>query len=713
MLISLNWLRDFVDMPASLDPRELAERFTLTTAEVEGVEHATRLPDGVRFPPGSALPDSEREDWIIEVDNKSITHRPDLWGHYGIAREVAAMLGTPLRPYPVTPIEQLGDPAGPEIAIVIDDPARCPRYTGLVIRGLKDRAAPATMQVRLARCGMRPLGLLVDLTNYVMLELGQPMHAFDAAGLDRIEVATAAPGERFRTLDGVERVMPPGTLMIQSHRRSVAIAGIMGGAESEVSSTTAAILLESANFDAATIRRAAAAMGMRTEASARFEKSLDPTYTVLGIARFVRLAREQMSELSFGSRLSDCYPRPLEPAAIDVDPAFAARFIGRDVAADEMARILRSLEFRVESSGPRMLVRPPTFRATKDISIEADVIEEVARSIGYAQIAPTLPAVTTRFVPVSPLLRLERATLAHLASTGFCEIHGYIWYDDSWLARLGFEPGECVRLRNPAAADCSRLRRTLMPGLIAAAERNRHHFGWFRLMEVGSVFHPSPAPERRASNDDVTRYQQRHLGLAVGMAGAKEAETVWSQLKQAVETWARCVLGSAVTYDEAEPSAPWEDAARLAQARVAGVAAGRIALLSLGCRQRIDERLRGWSMALAELDLSALGGLLDRHEPLSRVPEFPRVRLDFSFLADARRRYSQIATDLAGFEHALLRRLSYVGSFEGGSVPTGKRSFTVRAELGLSERTLTEADVQGFQSEFTAYLVRLGLELRT
>src|SRR5262249_54664729 len=164
MLISLNWLREFVDIPATLDPRGLAERFTIRTAEVEGVEHVTRLPEGVRLAAG-AVPAAEREDWVIEVDNKSITHRPDLWGHYGIAREIAAMLGTKLKPYPITPAEQLGDAKAAEVPIVIDDPAKCPRYTALVFAGLKDQAAPAAMQIRLGRCGMRPISLLVDLTN--------------------------------------------------------------------------------------------------------------------------------------------------------------------------------------------------------------------------------------------------------------------------------------------------------------------------------------------------------------------------------------------------------------------------------------------------------------------------------------------------------------------------------------------------------------------
>ncbi|MCK6456755.1 MAG: phenylalanine--tRNA ligase subunit beta [Phycisphaerae bacterium] len=706
MLISRNWLREFVDLPAGLDPRELAERFTITTAEIEGIEHVTRLPDGVRFPPGAPLDPAERDDWIIEIDNKSITHRPDLWGHYGIAREIAAMLGTPLRPYPITPADQLGDPASPAIPIVIDDPQRCPRYTAVLMTGLKAQPSPPWMQVRLARCGMRPIDLLVDLTNYVMLELGQPMHAFDGGHVSGIEVAVAAPGERFRTLDAVERVMPAGALMIQSGRKSVAIAGIMGGAETEVSPGTTAVLLESANFEAAGIRRTAAALSLRTEASARFEKSLDPANTVIGVARFVHLARRELPGLRFASRLSDCYPRPLEIRPIEVDTDFAARFIGADVPPQRMSGILESLEFRVEPRGRKLLVTPPSFRATKDIAIEADVIEEISRVVGYQNIEPALPTVTTRYFGQAADLRLERRTLDFLCIGGpFVECHGYIWYDDEWLATLGWEPGECLTLHNPAAAACSRMRRTLVPGLLRIVERNRHHFAAFQLVELGSVFY--------AGRPEVETSQERHLGLVVAQSGAKSSDDVLRSAKQAIEGWALQLFDTAVRYGEAGPQYPWEDEVRTSAIHVAGSAVGRLSPVALACRQRIDERLRSWAIAIAELSLTPLSGLLGRSDRLPRVSEHPCVRLDFSFLADARRRYAQIESDIAAFSHPLLRRMTYVGSFEGGAVPAGKRSFTIRAEIGADDHTLAEQESQEFRTQFTAFLQRLGLELRS
>jgi phenylalanyl-tRNA synthetase beta chain len=803
MFISLNWLKDFVDLPPNLDPRELALKFTLTTAEVEGVERVqanfsgllaakiesiepvadqhpatqsgklrrvvakadrqysslTSAPDikagdlliyappgaviaghpvgttdtagrpsegmivagqslgliqvGANaiflppsFEPGRPIDATPFNDWIIEIDNKSVTHRPDCWGHYGIARELAAMLGLPLKPYATTALAELHRPDLPAVPIEIDDPEMCPRYSALVMKGLKVQPAPLWMQVRLALCGQRPIDLLVDLTNYIMLELGQPMHAFDGARIPNIQVATAAVGERFITLDGMTRKMPPGTLMIQCDRKSVAIAGIMGGAETEVTTKTDTVLLESANFDAATIRRAATAMGHRTEASARFEKSLDPANTIIGIARFHKLAKAELPNLQLAGTLSDCYPAPKTIEPIELDCTFAARIIGKAVPREEITRILTALEFKCEPAAENTLrVTPPSYRATKDISIEADLIEEVARFVGYNNIEPVLPIISERHFERSPDLALEERTLQHLCDSGeFFEVHNYIWYDDDWLAKLGFDPGECLTLKNPAADNCSRFRKTLMPGLIAMAERNRHNFTRFGLAEIGSVF--------EADHSTVEESQHRSLGLLAVQAGAKADAAVWDRLHIALEGWARQVLESRLDYRETKPLYPWEDGDRVADIVVAGRSVGRVTILPLACKQRIDERLKAWSIALAELNLTILADLTDRYEKLPTVPRHPQVRLDFSFVVDAAQRYTQVEQEIGGFKHVLLNRLSFVGAFEGGSVPEGKRSLTLRAEIGRDDRTLSEEEIRGFQKDFQGFLSSHKMELR-
>jgi len=804
VLISLNWLRDFVDIPKDVDPRSLGERFTTTTAEIEGIEHvqcsasgliaaevksvqrrsgegwqyAVRLnlgsgevdtitiaeglkpgdrvifaPVGATLPgvgqvgektlapgvtsqgmivPGDALglptvgqramwlPPSVQpgtpidmtlfDDWLVEIDNKSITNRPDLWGHYGVAREVAAMLNLPLRPYPVVPVAELAELDLPEIPIVIEDPAKCPRYSALRFTGVKSQPAPLWMQVRLAHVGMRPIDILVDLTNYIMAELGQPMHAFDGGRLDRIEVAMAAPGEVFTTLDGVKRTMPEGTLMIQSQGKSVAIAGIMGGAETEVSPTTTELLLESANFEPATIRRAATAMGHRTDASARFEKSLDPQNTVLAIQRFVQLARPELPEMRFTSRLSDLFPNPPEPVVITVDPNFVARYIGRAVPVEEIKRILTALEFTVSERDGVLDVRVPTFRATKDVTIEADVIEEISRFIGYGSIAPELPTVTVRYAEPDTMVDLQRRTLSLLTGgMTYAEVHRYVWFDDDWLRRLGFEPGPTVTLRNPAAANMARLRTTLVPGLLAAVDLNRHYAERFELVEVGSVFPPE------AVNQAGSIGEFRHLGMVLVTPGRKAAveDELLRRLKTDVETWAMQTLNAHVRFAVAEKTVgPWEQGPKTALVLLDEKPVGRLTAVPAACKRAIDEHLTAWSIALAEINLSAVVELPVHEKKLVPIPEFPRVDVDFSVLVPAARRYREIEQALAGYDHPLLRRLAFVDSYEGGSVPAGQRSLTFRATIADPTRTLKDQDIKSFREHFIAFLVREGMTLR-
>jgi phenylalanyl-tRNA synthetase beta chain len=803
LLISLNWIRDFVDLPGNLDPRQLAEKFTCTTAEVEGVEHfscektglvaaqvksvepiagpgglfavqmntgkdlldsvtkAEDLKPGEKVifaPPGATVPGVGKvkaikvagrssngmivpgdalglasigqravwlppntktgstinmtlfDDWIIEVDNKSITHRPDLWGHYGIARELAAVYSLPLKPYPMVDLEELTDPDLPEIPIVIDDPDKCPRYSGLKFEGVRTQPAPLWMQARLALVGLRPIDILVDLTNYIMVELGQPMHAFDAADVDRIEVANAQLGEKFVTLDGMERKMPLGALMIQCNRQSVALAGIMGGLQTEVTEKTKTLLLESANFEPATIRRCATALGHRTDASARFEKGQDPNNTVLGIRRFVYLARPQLPEMKLTSRLSDAFPHPPQPKTIQVDPEFLSRYVGRPVPVEQIESILTPLEFKVRRMRDNMLeVDVPSFRATKDINIEADVIEEVARFIGYNSIEPKLPEVTVRYAEPDVITQIERRTLSLLCGgMGYAEIHRHVWFDTDWLKTIGYDPGPTVNLKNPSAMGMERLRTTLIPGMLAAVDLDRHHYDRFELLEIGSVFSP-------VDFDDPSEAENRHLALSLVAPGRKAAheDALLHRMKTDLETFARQILSMHINFAAVESDNPWQHQAKTASVSIDGCDLGRVTVLPAACKRRIDEHLTAWSIAVAEINLSALAEREPQHKKLVPVPVYPCIEVDFSVLTEAARRYSDIEKALGTYHHPLLNRLAFMDSYEGGSVPAGQRSFTFRATIAEANRTLTEEDIQSFRTSFIEFLTQNKLLLRT
>ncbi len=799
MLISLNWIREFVDLPADLSAEELAERFTLVCAEVEGVEAievgasglicaeiltiesipgtrdlsaatlnvgsgsvdtmtaapnlkagdrviyapsgasvkalgtiadstvADRPSSGMILPgdalgvamaareaiflppsiePGTQLDPSSFDDWVVEVDNHSINHRPDLWGHYGIAREFAAIFNTPLKPYPVEPIEHLQDDALPEIPIEIDDADACPRYSAIMMKGVASQPAPLWMQLRLGHVGLRPIDGLVDLTNYIMLELGQPMHAFDGDMIDRIEVGTVTAGTKFTTLDNIERTLPDGALMITSNRRPVALAGIMGGLDTEISDTTQTMLLESANFHPHTIRKCAGFLSHRTDASARFEKSLDPAHTVLAIQRFVCLARNEYKQFKLAGRLSDAYPKPLPEISVMIDPAFVAKFMGHPVTRERITEILTALEFDVTDAGNSMQVRVPSFRATRDIEIEADIIEEVARYVGYNNIEPDYPEVVVRALEPNPQQQIERAALRVMVQgLGMTEVHDYIWYNTEWCNKIGYDPSDCLTLRNPAAAGMERLRQSLLPGLLRAANLNRYNFNEFKLVELGSAF-------PRTGDEHIER--QRIAVVSATRSKTAEDQRL-SDLKGAIETWAWQVVSRPVTFAAASPDAsrPWEHSAKTAIVRIDGRDVGRISAVPLALRQRIDEHLAAWSMVWAEIDLVSLAGLDEQVSKLPPVPAFPEVDLDFSVLVDANRHYADICEEIARFNDALLRRVSFVDSYEGKSLPAGKRALTFRTRIGDTTRTLEDTHLVHFRQAFQSHIEAAGMELRT
>ncbi len=703
MLVSVSWLRDFVDIPPEVDPRELAERFTLTCAEVEDV---VQIKKGDRTPAETV---STIDDWVIEIDNKAITHRPDLWGHYGIAREIAAMLGLTLKPLEVVPGDELDDESLPTIPIEIDDAKACPRYSGILIEGVRPQPSPELMQARLANVNIRCINALVDLSNYVMAELGQPTHAFDAARVDKIEVAISQGGEKFTTLDGVRRTVPPGTVMIQRNRENVAIGGVMGGLETEVTAMTKTILLESATFDAATIRRAATAMGLRTEASARFEKSLDPAMTVLAIARFIFLARQQFPDLKLTSHLSDCFPDPAAPLSVSVDPVYVSALIGKNISLAQIKGILEALEFKVTDHEDRVDVLVPSFRATKDIECEADIIEEIARFIGFGNIEPVLPHAQVRYFEPNRIHGLEKRSLRMFClSEGYHEIHDYNWYHQDWLKRLGYDPDDSMTLLNPAACGTEKLRKSLVPGLLYAAELNRRELPALKMVNIGSVFEGSG--EVAAKVKDL---QSRHLGL-LSMTRSKKAEDhLLEEMKGSLNKWARALFDGEVSFVAVgDAGLPWENAQKTAHMKLGEQRIGLITAVPLDLRRKIDEHFTAWSVALAELNLTALADRKSQARMLPPIPEFPIVELDFSLLSDADRCYEELHQQLRTFGHPLLRRLSFEGSYQGKNLPAGKRSILLRARIGDRRRTLNDDDIKAFSQTFEEFLRDHGLEIR-
>ncbi len=406
---------------------------TISRAVIEGVESEGMLASAAELginrdhaglldlsgiEPGQRL-DCLRPDWIIEIDNKSLTHRPDLWGHYGMAREVAAITGRTL----LDPVKPERLPSGaPAIGVKIADYTLCPRYSALVLEAVKVEPSPLWLQARLESIGLNPINNIVDTTNYILAELPQPMHAFDADKLagNTIFIRSAAAGESLRALNDQTYSLTPADLVIADANSPIALAGVIGGADSAITETTTRVVLESANFHAATIRLTSARYKLRTDASVRFEKSLDPENTIRGLARAVEL----LACVSPGVRVVGGVADDRGPVArlppILLPMSFVTRKLGKELSENTVTGILQALGFHTSVTASGVLtVTVPSWRATKDIGLKDDLVEEVGRMVGYQEIVPAAPRVACTVPPANPMRLYLRQVRNQLAAQGF------------------------------------------------------------------------------------------------------------------------------------------------------------------------------------------------------------------------------------------------------------------------------------------------------
>jgi len=460
-------------------------------------------------------------DHIIEIDNKSLTHRPDLWGHHGMAREVAAILGLKLKD-PVD-LALLPNGAAP-VEVQIEDHTLCPRYSALVFENVTVQPSPLWLQYRLEAVGLNPINNIVDVTNYVLAELPQPMHAFDLDTLSgsTIQVRKSKSGETMVGLNQETYTLDDQSLVIADANGPIAVAGIIGGLATGVTAKTTRIVLESANFHAGSVRKTSSRMKLRTDASMRFEKSQDPHNTLRGLARALALLQIVSPGIRLVGGVVD-NSGPLKQAAPIMLPLTWLRDkLGRNVEGTEVRAILNALEFGVEETSPEVYsVKVPTWRATKDIALKEDLVEEIGRMIGYDNIIPTSPLLPVAPPPPNP----QRDYLHHLrqacAAQGFTEVSNYSFVNEAQLTELGISASANLRVLNPISADQGLLRNSLLPGLVKNIRDNLRHLDSFRLFEIGHEIHPKPGtlPEEIA-----------HLGAVVcnrdgnGEAGLMEAK---------------------------------------------------------------------------------------------------------------------------------------------------------------------------------------------
>lgn len=692
MKLTFNWLNEFVDL--SQPPGQIAEALTMAGLEVESLEPLTS---------GS---EAER-DWVMEI---AVTpNRGDCLGILGVAREIAALTGGRLK-LPASSPHSNEPEAEKRVAVRIDNPQLCPRYSARLIHNARVAPSPDWIRRRLEACGIRSINNVVDVTNYVMLETGQPLHAFDfdRLGTKTIVVRQAKEIGNFVTLDGIERKLAPDDLLICAGDTAVALAGIMGGKDSEVAVETGSILLESAHFDPLAVRRTSKRLGLHSEASHRFERGVDPEGTLYALARATLL----LSEVADGrpeKGVIDCYAQRREPRPILVRDQRVEGLLGVKLKSEGVERILQSLGVKVQGRSENGVeFVPPSYRF--DLCREADLIEELARIHGYSRIPSTMPLVRPQGGRLDLLLRRERRARFFLVGEGLTEMINPPFTSEQMNRRFyGLrENGGCpVSILNPLVQDSAEMRLSLIPGLLEnlrtnLAQKTKGFFGF----ELGKVFHldSKGAPGERLHMAGLLSGERERRGLRT-----KESQVTFFDAKGLVEG-----LLETLALDQ---SAEWTGCGVVPFLHPGKAASLRLGTSNMGylgeLHPDISDEVSLPLCQLFELDFEGLLQYPPRQLRACSLPRFPSVERDLAVVVDEAQPAERIIKWIKDLDHSLIEKVEVFDEYHGSSISEGKKSLAYRISYRAEDRTLTDAEVNSLHQDLIVQIgERFGAQLR-
>ena len=785
MLVSMNWIKDFVDLEGE-DIEGLIKRFTLSTAEVEDIYYkgsdikdivvgeiisCENHPDSdhlhvLKVDGGDAIYDvvcgapnarcgiktafakpgaqvgeikikptklrgvvsngmccSEREigisdnhegimeldldlkngtdikdifpidDIVFEVDNKSLTNRPDLWGHYGMAREFAALTDKPLKELPIMENPYTGDE---EVPVEIRNKDLVYRYTSVRVENITKSESIKQMQIRLYYTGTRAINLLADLTNYLMLELGQPMHAFDGSKVNKIVVDTPKTDIKFTTLDGVERDITTDTLLIYDNDTPVGLAGIMGGLDSEIKDNTNSLVLESANFDGVSIRKSASRLALRTDASARYEKTLDPEMTMLAVKRFLKLLFDVDKDAKVVTKITDNYVKKYPELTVEFDKSFIDRYTGIDISCERILKTLTSLGFDTVQNGESFTAKVPSYRATKDVSMKADIVEEITRIYGYdnfdikTTLSPLLPAKTSK-------LRAEENQIKDLLVKAYAmnEVHTRVWQDADDLKALGIVVEDNVKILG-SAENQGVLRNTLMQSLLPFVNKNKNVRPSFGLFEIGRCV--------EGYREDETANEVRHLGVALYSKEETE-KTLYIKAVEIINTIVSELKHKKVTYSKTDIIHSYQHPKNTSKILVDG---NEIGILNTLHPKNLSKIAKNASVVLVEIDMDKLLAIEPVDLLFDEPSKFPGIDYDLSLVMTEGVRFEKMEECWNTKKVKELKNVSIIDIYDNGLV----KSITVRFHFENAERTLTSEEVQKSIDVILENLKNINIELK-
>lgn len=787
MFVSMNWIKDFVDLEGQ-DIENLIHRFTLSTAEVEGIEYKGRdikdvvvgeivscedHPDSdhlhlLKVDAGDAVydvvcgaPNARAgiktafvkvggqvgeikikaaklrgqtsngmccsgkelgisddhsgimeldsslkngtdlkdiwpiEDIIFEVDNKSLTNRPDLWGHYGMAREFAALTGQELKPLPVMENPYTGTEVVP---IEVRNTELVYRYTSVRIENIKENVSPMDMQIRLFYCGSRAINLLADITNYIMMELGQPMHAFNGKKIGKIVVDTPDHPFTFKTLDGQDREITTDTLMIWDDNTPSAIAGIMGGLDSEIVDDTDSVVVESANFDGVSVRKSASRMALRTDASARYEKTLDPEMTELAVKRFIKILADVDPGMQCTTLITDHYVKKYPELTVSFDKKFIDRYTGIDISNDLIKTTLENLGFETTQDGDNFVSKVPSWRGTKDVSMKADIVEEITRIYGYDNFK-----ITTTRSPLAPakktLRRKEEDAIKDLLVKAYAmnEVHTRVWCDPDALRTLGLEPEDNVKLVQASEEKGTGILRTsMMQCFLPLVRQNRNYKPSFGIFEIGRVV--------EGTKEDGTANERRHLAIAM-YSKVDTEKTLYMRAVQIMNTIVSELKHKRIDYNKIAISHAWQHSKNTSEMLVDGVKIGVLNTLYPTVLSKIGKNA---AVVCVELDMDKLLSVEPANLEFDAPSSYPSVDYDLSLIIPDNTRFEDMVAVWEKLSIAELKKTKIIDIYDAGAV----KSITVRFTFESDDRTLTGEEVQTHIDDILAGLKNINVVLK-
>ena len=632
------------------------------------------------YPGQSIIEIIDMKDVVLEIDNKSLTNRPDLWGHYGIARELSAIYDADLKPIEKVEI----DSKLPKYDVEIEDSSKCQRYVAVEIDNVYEKRSPLWMQSAIIKGGMRPINAIVDITNYVMMAVGQPLHAFDKTHVDgnKIIVRNAREGEELLLLDNNSIELTTDDLVISDVNDAMALAGIRGGKKDSILPETTSVVLEIANFTAKTIRKTGKRFDEKTDASIRYEKNIDTQRVDEGLNLALSLFKEIFPESKVVA-FNDVYPVKTKNEKIDVSEEFLNTRLGKKIDRETITRVLTRLGYEVKYKNGVYSVVVPTYRSTGDVSLKDDVMGDIARLLSFESFEAQPLTISFDHAVLQNKVLLETRIKEYLSSRcGFYEIFTYPWINEKYINAASINKEDSIKLATPPSPEEAYLRSSLVPGMLEAISKNLRYFDNFKMFEMTQVF--SKGEYHESSEDETLPIHRKMLTGSVVGSNPKE---IFYELKGVIENIARYTHMKELSFSTECDKPSWADINAYLAIKLDNEVIGYMGLLSV--KTMNDAKIKRTNAAIFEINSDKFVPLESRTNKFKHIPVLPSVEKDLSLIVDENITWAEMTK----YIRSKASSIKFIEEYRGNQIPEGKKSIMLRVTFDSGDTTLTSDEI--------------------